>query len=453
MSEVNNSNFGKPETILEKSVDQNQTQQDNLDALMKKLNHQTAATKKLTAQLETAVEPHAQSTTKGTAREEPIDRSTLRQVSEIVAGIQRDVVHGEEKVAGIVKALEETNITPITDNKNSAQQEDAQKQVTLDKLENDLHKARAEINKLEASNQDTAVYYQEQARNFEAVADGVKLLVEITNTQMETLSAEVETLKTSMAELQASQTNAGSSYRETGRVSPVAKRTRRGNTREPIQGKMSPEAEKRFHTIQRNMKTLILDENDELLAHCTKEYGDVVIDIPSDKWITPFSDLEQELRNMQRQLVTAGIRFADWNIHLSLLCDEQLNHIIRGEDGYLLPWPQAVCEVLRDIDFRDRNFQISNEIWATWPEKGELLRPFFQRLFWRARMVNEFTVFPAVSWRVQEILCQRFPMPVDRMRIQDLDCLRDLEEFVRNYVPARMTYDGSHEEQTEDASP
>lgn len=444
MSEVNNNKFGKSEAILEKSVDQNQTQQDNLDAMMEKLKHQTAAMKKVTAQTHIVVEPHAQSTAKGTAREEAIDRSTLKQVSEIVAGIQRDVVHGEEKVAGIVKALEETTITPVADESHTIHEEDTQKTIIQDEFQADLNKAETEFNSIEAFMQATATHLQNQERGLENLTNEFKRLAETIETGLDNLASEIQTLKASTAKGQALPTKAGSSNGDNTRVSPVTNHATCDNTRESIQTTMSPEVYERLQIVQRNMKTLILDENDELLTYCTREYGEVVIDIPSDKWITRRSDLENELRHMQRQLISARIRFKDWSYHLSQLCDNELNHAIRGEDGHLLPWPQAVCEILRDVDFRYRSFKIMDELWATWPKKGELLRPFFWKFFLRAGRVTEFSVFPLVSWRVQQILCKQWPSPLDTKKIQDLDSLRDLEAFVWCHVSGRMTYNGSH---------
>lgn len=432
MSETDNSRLGKIEALVEELVAQSQAQQERQVAMMEMLDKLTQAFHK------------SQSATKDTIREETIDRSTLKQVSEIVAGIQGDVVHGEEKVADIVRAIEETTVTPITGEADSAHEEDAQKHVSQNEFQEDLNKAETEFNKIEAFNQAMAAQQQKQEHSIEAISNGVKHLAELTESRIDTIASEVQTLKVSMAEVQESQMNAGSSNSDTTRVPPVGKHTGSSNTCESIQAMMSRETQERLHIIQRNMETLILDENDELLARCTKEYAEVDIDIPCDKWITRHSDLEQELLNMQRQLVTTRVRFEDWNFHLSLLCDNELSHAIRGEDGHLLPWPQAVCEILRDIDFRDRSFQIMNELWITWPQTGELLRPFFQKFFSRAHMVTDFSIFPLCSWRVQQIICKRWPSPADRKKIQDLDCLLDLQEFVRNYVPSMMTYDGSH---------
>lgn len=257
----------KLETLMEEFLAKNQAQDQRQAEMMEQLNKLTQAF------------TEAQTAAKETARKEAIDGSALEQASEVVAGIQRDVVHEEErateisgKVAAIATAAEETTAR-VAAMSETIQEEDSQREAFQAEIHADLNKAEAEFNKIEASNQTLGINQQALERTLAEISNGIRQLADNNDSRIATLASAVQNLQAAKAEVPAPPMETGVPQGATARATPVAARTRRETTREPIRNILARDMKERLRSIQRNMKTLILSEDDEQLINCTKPYG------------------------------------------------------------------------------------------------------------------------------------------------------------------------------------
>ena len=385
-------------------------------------------------------------------RKENVESKALENASRAFATLQQAEVAAEETLEHEAERLDqdeqemEKEISRVDALVADTQQAEAQNKEFRTIVQGDLQQTANEFNRLESAigviQEQQAAFQEQQAAMVAAADEREAVLVNA----LENLNAKFDDTQKGQED-QRSAPRAELSGRDGPRTdNPRAARASnwkdRGPTKKTAKDVLQEHEVARFESIQRNMKTLILDPYDEQLVHCTKYYGDVAIKYPNDMWITPTSDVEAQLRLAQRQLINASIRFEDWNKHLRLICDEELNSLIRDDNGNLLSWPRAVYVLLQDVDFMERSFQVQEELYATWPKKGENLRDFFQEFLSKARQVTEFSIFHMLSGRMQSILCDVSTSLIFHNEIQSLNSIAQLAAYVRSHVHRDATYPG-----------